>query len=600
MIFTIRKNKNIQPHFLNERNGWSQVLRNPTSESIYESLHGNKISDEVQSYLLSVSNKTQEILNQSILEEMDRNGIITLKPFFIQFPNAWYDLKRKLHKYGEYGFVWGVKRWHINGDNEELILSTFLRLNREDDTWETIRKNIHEEIFSNQKLAEQTQREPSMLDTSHTDIIGIRSHQQVSFLQKMIMVGLETNNTLEWWYNTEKLFKELFHPILGYLHSIFGIKFPDHIRNSKNIYELAKFLQPLIWGKTSKDKGRNWKNAWMLIKAFRAWGSLWDIREKNAQTKLLVTNVPSKLKEIGAHITNVIPKTERVIKNEKEEESTIFQGDVKIKLNSGIDFSCKIEYRAKTVRSILVKMWESEDYNTVDALRDMLWIAIIWPDSTSEETKLEIIQKFTDIMPSYGYMFKNKWLLWSDSQKKLKQYFKQDTSKRPLGTSLKMKKKSDPRLNNVSLSGFTSINNITGSENDKVTMWCEIQFYNQSGYDFWKTEHYQFDPKKIISAVCRWSYFITPHQVFNIIKEEIPDIVFKTILKSNIKKEFINYIKNWSLIPYMINNNEVIFTTKDYESWLQDKFKGAQKIDNWDQRIYDFIKALHLSAPSNS
>jgi hypothetical protein len=45
-----------------------------------------------------------------------------------------------------------------------------LRLNRDDDTGEAIRKHIHKEIFSNQKLTKQTQKEPSMLDTSHNDI----------------------------------------------------------------------------------------------------------------------------------------------------------------------------------------------------------------------------------------------------------------------------------------------------------------------------------------------------------------------------------------------------------------------------------------------
>lgn len=595
-MFTIRKNKNIQHYFLNEKEWSSWELKSPTSKSIYESLQWNWISEEVHNYLMSVSKKTKEILNQGVLEEIEQNGIKTLKPFFIQFPNAWYDLKRKLHKYGEYWFVWGTKKWFINWDNEELIISTFLRLNCDNETGEAIRKNIHEEIFSNQKLAEQTQKEPSMLDTSHSDIMGIEPRQQVIFLQKMITVWLDVNNTIEWGDNVDKLFKDIFGDILTYLKSIFWIQFSTNIKNSKNIHDLAKNLQPLIWDKSTHNAWRNGKNAWMLIKAFRAWGSLWDIREKNSQSHLLVSNVPSKLKEIGAHISNVKTKTERTIKNDTEEGCTIFQWDVQIKLNDGTSFPCKIEYRAKTVRSILVKMWESEDYNTVDALRDMLWIAIIWPNDTKEEIKLEIIQKFTEIMPSYGYMFKNKGLLWKDSQKKLKQFFKQDNSKRPLWVSLQMKKKSDPRLNNVSLSWFTSIQNITGSANDTVTMWCEVQFYDQSGYDFWKTDHYRFDPKKIISAVCRWSYFITPHQVFNIIKEEIPENILKKILDSNIKKEFIDYIKKGSLIPYVINNQELIFTTKDYENGLREKFKNAQKIDPPnDARVIEFIKKINIS-----
>jgi hypothetical protein len=417
----------------------------------------------------------------------------------------------------------------------------------------------------------------------------------------MIIAGLEANNTSEWSINTEGLFKELLWPILNYLKSIFGIQFNETIKNCKNIHELAKNLQPFIWNKTSKESGRDGKNAWMLVKAFRAWWSLWDIRKKNSQSRYLVTNIPSKLSEIDAHVSNVETVTERYTKNGIEEECNIFKWDIKMKLSNGSFFSCKIEYRAKTVRSILIKMWESEDYNTVDALRDMLGIAIIWPDNTPEDIKLEMIQKFTGIMPNYGYMFKNKWLLWADSQKKLKQYFKQDNSKKPLWMSIKMKGKSDPKLNNVSLSWFTSINDIYGSPNDKVSMWCEIQFHNQSGYEWWKKDHYRFDPKKIISAICRGSYFITPHQIFNIIKEEIPDDILKQVLQSTIKKEYIRYVRSGLLIPYTINNNELLFTTKDYESGFLEKFRHAHKVHiNDDSSVFDFIKEINLSESSKS
>ena len=79
-------------------------------------------------------------------------------------------------------------------------------------------------------------------------------------------------------------------------------------------------------------------------------------------------------------------------------------------------------------------MWESEDYNNVDALRDMIGIAPFWPDETPEEIKLEVIKKLTDIMPNYGYMYKIKGInvLGIESQKKMKQYLKREATQKPL------------------------------------------------------------------------------------------------------------------------------------------------------------------------
>lgn len=60
------------------------------------------------------------------------------------------------------------------------------------------------------------------------------------------------------------------------------------------------------------------------------------------------------------------------------------------------------------MRSILLKMWENEDYNTVDALRDMIGIAVVWPDDTPNHTKIQVMGKFSQIMSDRGYLLKNK------------------------------------------------------------------------------------------------------------------------------------------------------------------------------------------------
>ena len=92
-------------------------LQSPSSNRIYEAMNGNMVSEEVSAYLLNVSSKTKEILGttRGIENELDTHDIRILKPFFMQFPNAWHDLKRKLHKYVEFGIQSkGTKKWFIS------------------------------------------------------------------------------------------------------------------------------------------------------------------------------------------------------------------------------------------------------------------------------------------------------------------------------------------------------------------------------------------------------------------------------------------------------------------------------------------------------
>jgi hypothetical protein len=48
----------------------------------------------------------------------------TLKEYFGKYPSAWYELKRKIHKYKTYQ----NGTWMIQKEDEEHILSVFLRL----------------------------------------------------------------------------------------------------------------------------------------------------------------------------------------------------------------------------------------------------------------------------------------------------------------------------------------------------------------------------------------------------------------------------------------------------------------------------------------
>lgn len=68
----------------------------------------------------------------------------------------------------------------------------------------------------------------------------------------------------------------------------------------------------------------------------------------------------------------------------------------------------QIDWRVKTPESILQKMWQKMQYNNVDAMRDIIGMNIIYPDSATDEDKKELITAFSNLMPDYGYILKNK------------------------------------------------------------------------------------------------------------------------------------------------------------------------------------------------
>jgi ppGpp synthetase/RelA/SpoT-type nucleotidyltranferase len=89
------------------------------------------------------------------------------------------------------------------------------------------------------------------------------------------------------------------------------------------------------------------------------------------------------------------------------DEIDIECGELSMTLSSGKSITLQIEHRLKSMRSILLKLWESEDYNNIDAMRDMIGVAIVFPVITAEE-KIEVITKMTTLFADKGYMAKNK------------------------------------------------------------------------------------------------------------------------------------------------------------------------------------------------
>ena len=576
MLFSIRKKWRIQVFSLN--------FRNPSSENITNSINRGSWSD-ITDYLRRFTvDRVAIVLGEqqsSLLSELDTFRIGELKAFFLENPSAWSDLKRKIHKYrSSEGDVFSIKK-----ENEEYIFPIFLRLKNTQgtDAFESI---IRREIFQNTALIKQISWEPSIIDSSHGNLsfLTVQTKKwQIGYIRRMIEFWMGANNDVSSSEETsEATMRRVTPEILKYLLSIFSISF-DHLPRRISIWTLSSYLRDQIWVDWDKT-GIKAKKAWTLVKAFSAWGSYEEINSIREKWVSQISQMQDKLIQSWIHVDMGTIKHET---NGWNENVTIYPGRVSLILDSGDTFTCDIEYRLKSMRSILLKLWENEEYTNIDAMRDIIGMAIIWPDDTPQDTKIEIIWQFSQIMSNKSYVIKNKWLLnkrgasdpwikdwvWKTDIEKLHARIK-DGLKKPLGGVVSNKKeKTDEKFINASISGFTQV-----GDND---VWLEIQFFDQSKYDFWKTNHYEFDPLKVISAWSRGSWFLTPHQVIHCIQKEIPSNIRDNYKLWRPQDIFYNYLKSGKLIAYTWNDGAIYITPKSHEVRFIEKFN-----QKWLRRIH--------------
>lgn len=139
------------------------------------------------------------------------------------------------------------------------------------------------------------------------------------------------------------------------------------------------------------------------------------------------------------------------------------------------------------------------------------------------------------------------------------------SEKNPLGGIVSKKRgKTNDNFINASISGFTSL--------DDAPTGLEVQFFDQSKYDFWKVDHYTYDPLKIFSAISRGSWFLTPHQALHGIQKEIPDTVRADILKKRPQEILYSYLQGGQLKAFSGKDGEVYLVPRDHIGNFEEKF----------------------------
>ncbi len=502
-----------------------------------------------------------------VKNELESYGLSDeLYNYFIQHPSAWYELKRKLHAYKK---ISDDGRYIIPKDKEEYILSVFLRR-----WWEIINHQIEElwrKILKDQHLLSRIATEPSIMDSSHGQIKWLQvqwKNQRKDFIEKTLKIGYISNVDIKDEVEIEKNILKLLPIFQEYIFQIFNISI-EVPKSKKTFNAIIEWFVQELW----PDQWVKSKHIWMLIKSMRAWWSYDYIQEQHKKAEQYIHSIPNILREQGFDFKESMLKKEGSYDGNIDIHTWIIHlSDTEI---------IQIEYRTKSIRSVLLKLWESEDYNNYDALRDTLGMVIIFPDLMDEDVKLSIIWRMSSIMNHKWYMLKNKWLI--EHKKNIKNIIPPDHE--PLGTVVEWRKwKSSEKLKNLSFSGFTHI--------QESHVGIEIQFYNQNGYDFWKSDHLTFDVLKVVSAWARWGWFITPRQMLDVVRKNIPRNILEAKLKKRPQEIIYGYIQSGALIPYIWKNNALYLVPKQYEYLFFWKFTHSIKMDKNDSYIRDFISSI--------
>ncbi len=527
--------------------------------------YSEKMRETVNKVLLL---EDENALEQTLLNIFPENKHKVLREFFLQHPVCWIDLLRKLHKYKIKDLA---DDWIIEEEHIEEIYKTFLVRWRTNNIWSQLRKILPQAITENQSLLEFASKQPSLLDSGWYSYAKLPKTERYKTSIALITLWL-TQNIKECTYeNRDVHYKEIFPQILNYLNAIFWIK--PNVSFCQNIEQLAKALEKMF----DSGKWEERENALRVIQAFHAWSSLWEIKEMHNNACKMVDEVPQILKQrLWTPVHSITQKD--------EDWAIIYSWKIMI-----TDQEYSIQWRVKSVKSILQKMWITEEYTNIDAIRDMLGISIITPDDTPTEQKVFTMTKFMTLMPDYWYLLKNKWFFDKDSLRQL-QVNGELKRKVPIYATTKRWDSTNDNLNNASLSGYMRI--------WELDLWTEIQISTKSCMEWKKWDDKWYKPKDAILGLIRWPKFWTPWQFYKLLNKKIDVDTLNKLGVSSINDIIIRLIDEKFIIPYVSVDGQVILLTckwKIREYIFQKKFPTMIECTNSNhhyQKLLHYLKNI--------
>lgn len=312
------------------------------------------------------------------------------------------------------------------------------------------------------------------------------------------------------------------------------------------------------------------EDAWMVIQSFFAWPRVLEIEELCRDAKEEIGQMWATLKKAWIIIKNMTSEnhiTGAVIYHARLE----FRGK-----------TYEMDWRVKTPESILQKMWQKKQYNNVDAMRDIIGMNIIYPDDTTDEDKKGLITAFSNLMPDYGYVLKNKWAVENP------EWLTENLSKTPIAINETRSSMTHGEFKNMSLSGFMKLWN--------SPYGAEIQFISESEAKEKKKEDPYYKLRWLLDAFFRGPKYRQPSALYRLISNRVDVPYLESLWYTNFWELFWNLLSNEYLIAYRFPNaRHFVFSIKWREDAMREIFPEAHAINAqqetpWLLDLRDYVK----------
>lgn len=482
-----------------------------------------------------------------------------LRAFFDKYPSAWWDLLRKLSKYkkekGDDG-----RSVYIDETHTSDILETLLIRWRKENTWVSLQAEMRANL-NNPALIRFASKQPSILDGSGYSFSKIPKKQRTLSIEKLIIAWLTNNIDKCDTSNYPAHFSAVFPRLLYYLGKVFWLQL-DALQQIKNPKDFAIALSKMF------DDPEKVEDAFMVIQSFYAWPRVLEIEE-------LCNDAKSEIGKMGHTLSKVWIRIDTITTEHHITGTTLYHAEL---LMGGKKY--QIDWRVKTPESILQKMWQKMQYNNVDAMRDIIGMNIIYPDSATDEDKKELITAFSNLMPDYGYILKNKWAV-SRSE-----WLTENLKKKPMAINEKKSEMTHGEFTNMSLSGYMKLWN--------SPYGAEIQFISESEAREKKKEDPYYKLRWALDAFFRGPKYRHPSALYNFIQARVIVPYLQSLWCANFWDLFWKLISEEYIIAYRFaNNNQFVFSVKWRESAMSEIFPDANKITPeslWYEDLRDYVR----------
>ena len=501
--------------------------------------------------------------------------------FLKHHPHIFADLIRVIHKNWEKSKENG---WHIPDDTITEIQQVFLFRWRKEDSGVDISefvKNITENSDFIEYACRAEQKSILSMWSYEFDLL-LRKNDKFNrktatgIIKKMIQSWI-TNNVPDF---SENDFSAIKSRIFFYLGKIFGIDTND-IDWVQNIWQLAWELVKLFENRSGNDR----KKAWKVIQAFHAWSDILNIESSYAERKEKILKIPEKIQNIGITLNWRISSSKNQQWVERYFVSWIYNW-----------YTIKISWRSKEVKSILKKLWGTEDYVRWSSIRDEIGISFTFPDNFSQAEKVKLIADWSNILAHHWYILKDKWEL--DNDEEMDQVVNQ-SKKKPLFRN--RKKALDPNVINASQSGFMRLAR-------NWAFWTELQYCKESVMEYKKREDIIYKIQSAIMMLMRWENQASPQELYNLLSQEIGKDQLENMMDPETNNPLgitdhsqlmIYLIKGKILLPYIWKKDgkvALLFTHREYERKFNQEWDMTPLVNKRDinyKRMIQYINRLN-------